>query len=322
MGRYSVWWCISSSQERWSYNGPYVVRFGVRQFQIAKAEGRPPPASVPWAGAFCIKPMTFSSGIILGAVQGITEFLPISSSGHLILAREFFGLYADHGLAVDAVLQLATSLAVLAYFRRDIAGMIRTFFAYVSGKAVGERDRIMFLAVMLGTVPVVAAGLMLEGFMETVFRNPLLVAGALAAGSILLFAAEKLASQDNDLSLRRGIAIGFFQVLALVPGFSRSGATISGGLIFGMKREDAARFSFLLSFPAILGSGMKKLIELYGGQALGEFGLPLAASFAVSFAVGLLSIHFFLRFLRRHTLHVFAAYRLLLAAVIVALAVM
>lgn len=258
--------------------------------------------------------MDYTSAVILGIVQGITEFLPVSSSGHLILARELFGLNSDFGLAVDAVLQLATILAVAIYFFRDFLGLAKSAVSWMSGKAFPEDDRVMIGAIVLGTIPAVMFGLLLEDLMETTFRSTSLVMSMLVAGSILFLFAEHVATQDRELTVKKGVLIGLFQVLALVPGVSRSGSTISGGLILGMTRENSAKFSFLLAFPVIFGSGMKKLLDLQGIDALGALGVPLAVSFFISFAVGLLSIHFLLRFLRQHSLKVFAVYRVILAA--------
>ncbi len=261
--------------------------------------------------------MTITTGIILGIVQGLTEFLPISSSGHLILAREFFGFETPHPLAVDAVLQLATILAVGIYFFRDFLALAVSAARMLVGKPVEAAQRTMVWAIILGTIPVVVAGLLLEDLMETSFRSAGVVAVMLVAGGLLMLTAERMARQDAVLTVRKGIAVGFFQMLALVPGVSRSGATISGGLLLGFTREAAARFSFLLAFPAILGSGLKKLLELGADPVLSMIAVPLTASFAAAFVVGLVCIHYLLRYLRTRSLHVFVWYRFVLAAVTV-----
>lgn len=189
---------------------------------------------------------------------------------------------------------------------------------------LSRETRTELFALALGTVPAIGAGLLLENTMETLFRNALLVAVVLAAGSLLFVAAEytarRIAARPNALSaltVRRGVAIGLFQCLALVPGMSRSGATIAGGLFMGLSRERAARFSFLLSVPIILGSGLKKLAELGAGGALSADWLALALGAVAAFATGITVIHFLLRYLRHHSLMVFVWYRLLLAAAIV-----
>ncbi|MFA6341209.1 MAG: undecaprenyl-diphosphate phosphatase, partial [Candidatus Paceibacterota bacterium] len=205
--------------------------------------------------------MTIFDSIILGLVQGLAEFIPISSSGHLIIARDLFGWHGSSDLSFDAILQLATGLALVAYFHKDIWRLICSFFHMISGKITEKRDRTMILAIILGTIPAVIFGLLLEKYMETTFRSAVLVAVGLIIGSIFMYLAEKFSKQDKEISVKKGVWIGLSQCLALVPGFSRSGATISGGLIAGLNREEAARFSFLLSIPIILGSGSKKLLD-------------------------------------------------------------
>ena len=197
--------------------------------------------------------MDFVNSAILGAIQGATEFIPVSSSGHLIIVRDLLGLQIEHGLAFDAVLQLATTLAVLVYFWKDIIGYIRNFFILLgnfctkffagfvgSNKDIEEpniskKEKTLLYAVILGTIPAVLIGLFLEESLDTLFRNPSLVAGSLIVGGLVMWFAEKFATQAKDLSSKSGFGIGFFQALALIPGFSRSGMTISGGLFFGLK---------------------------------------------------------------------------------------
>src|SRR3989344_159372 len=206
--------------------------------------------------------MSLLDAVVLGLVQGITEFLPISSSGHLVLMREWLDISQVGALTVDAVLQLATACAVLLYFRKDITRVVATFFQWVSRKPLDENEKKLLVALMLGTIPAVLAGMLLEDLMETTFRNPMLVALTLIIGSIVLFIAERVGKGDKGIHGRKGLGIGLFKVLALVPGFSRSGATISGGLFLGLSKVEATRFSFLLSIPILLGSGLKKLTEL------------------------------------------------------------
>ena len=258
------------------------------------------------------------NAILLGFVEGITEFLPISSSAHMILLRDALSFHGGNELAFDAVLQLAAALAALVYFSKEIWQLTLTFFNVVLGKAADTKNKILMYAIILGTIPAVVGGLLLEKFMETVFRDPLYVACALVAGSGLFAYAEyKFAMREREpLSVVNGTKIGLFQVLALVPGVSRSGATISGGLLLGLTRMEATRYSFLLSIPILLGSGLKKFIEIlhaHNGVSLTALG---AGSF-VSFIVGLISIHFLLIFVRTNTLWPFIWYRLALAAVVV-----
>jgi undecaprenyl-diphosphatase len=258
---------------------------------------------------------------ILGLVQGATEFLPVSSSGHLILAREFLGI-TQNGLAADAVLQLATALAVVAYFWNDLWRLAEVFFAKISGKDVSSEDWNTVLALIVGTVPGVLLGLLLEHTMDTVFRDSHLVAYALIAGSLVMLTAEYVYSRisgddgKKNVDLAGGLVVGIFQALALVPGMSRSGMTISGGLFLGLSRAAAARFGFLLAVPIILGSGAKKFFELSGSGELASLGMPLLWGSAVAFVSGFIAIHFLLGFLRNNKLTAFVWYRIALAAVI------
>jgi len=269
--------------------------------------------------------MTPLDGIILGAVQGITEFLPISSSGHLILLRDILGINTTGGLAFDAVLQLATALAVICYFRRDIWRLIvaTAKIAVGRGASVSKSDKMLILALIVGTVPVVILGLLLEHAMDTLFRSALLVAAALIAGSILFIAAERFSRKRSESpTVRQGFWIGLFQSLALVPGISRSGATISGGLFLGLTREAAARFGFLLSVPVILGSGLKEFLDIISTPTPDMTLLPLLFGFVTAFATGLVFISFLLGYLKRHSLYVFVWYRLAIAAIVLAVTFM
>ncbi|MBU0624755.1 undecaprenyl-diphosphatase UppP [Patescibacteria group bacterium] len=259
--------------------------------------------------------MDIISSIILGAVQGLTEFLPISSSGHLILARDILRLQTENGLAVDAVLQLATVLAVGIYFYRELIGLVATAGRLLLGRSVTATQRTLLAAIVIGTVPAIFFGLLLEDIMATAFRSALLVVVTLLVGSGLMLFAELLARRRirQQLTWKRGLIIGLFQCLALVPGISRSGSTISGGLLAGLNRALAAKFSFLLSFPIIAGTGLKKLFDLSTDGTLVDLGPGLIIAFLTAFFIGLAAIHFLLRFLRQHTLLIFIVYRVVLA---------
>lgn len=258
--------------------------------------------------------MSLFDAILLGLVQGITEFLPISSSGHLIIIRDWLGIGQEGGLTFDAILQLATALAALLYFRKDITRIVITFIRWISGRLIDETEKQILIAVTLGTIPAVVAGLFLEDLMETVFRSSLIVAIMLIIGSIVLFVAERVGKGDKWINGRKGLGIGLFQILALVPGFSRSGATISGGLFLGLTKVEATRFSFLLSIPILLGSGLKKLTEI-GSVPVSSSLVALSA--AIAFIVGLIAIDFLLKYVKHHTFSIFIIYRLLLSLVII-----
>ncbi len=263
--------------------------------------------------------MPLIQGIILGLVQGLTEFIPVSSSGHLVLTHALFG-EGSLDLAFDATLQLATVLAVLVYFWKDLLSIALNFFRIILKKEVSQKDKTMVWALLLGTIPAVIFGLLLESKMETVFRSTSLVAGALLFGSALMYLAERShvyqgdSLAKKDLTVMSGITIGLYQCLALIPGVSRSGATISGGLFQGLSREDATRFSFLLSFPIIFGSGLKQFIGLAGtGSAL---SFSLLISFIVAFVTGYFAIQFLISYLKNHSLNIFIWYRVILAVLI------
>jgi undecaprenyl-diphosphatase len=260
--------------------------------------------------------MEIVNSVILGVVQGLTEFIPVSSSGHLILAREILGMNLEYSLAFDAVLQLATTFAVLVYFRKDIFNLAKNFLKFISGKFVEAKELILLKAVVIGTIPAVVIGFLLEDKMDTIFRSSFLVAMTLIVGGLIMFFAERFAKQNLDLNVKRGIGIGFFQALALIPGFSRSGMTISGGLFLGLKREVATRFSFILAFPVLLGAGLKKLLDLGSTGLLDSVGVELLLGSLASFAVGLLAIHFLVTFLKKHTMNAFVVYRFVLAIVV------
>lgn len=264
--------------------------------------------------------MSSIESLVLGALQGITEFLPISSTGHLILARSLFGIDDANALAFDAVLHLATAAAVILYFHRDLWNLFQALLRKLGRLPVNERDLTLLKAIAIGTIPAVLFGLSLETTMETLFRSPLLVAAILVLGSGLFIYAEWVhqhrPADDNEMTVKKGLLIGLFQALALIPGMSRSGATISGGMLLGLSRSESARFAFLLAVPVILGAGTKKLLELIASDTVVNFG-PILMGAAAAFVVGLLAIHFMLSFVRKYSLWPFVWYRLFLAALVV-----
>ncbi len=265
--------------------------------------------------------MGIFESITLGLIQGLTEFLPVSSSGHLILTHSFFSESGVGGdLAFDAILQLATALAVIVYFRRDLHAMLQTLQRKAARLPVDKKEINLIYAILIGTIPGVILGLSLESLMETTFRSPLLVATTLVIGSILFATAEWLMvikPREGSINTKKGLLIGLFQSLALLPGMSRSGATIAGGMLLGLSRAEAARFSFLLAIPIIVGAGLKKLLDLMTSAVTVDWS-PLIISGVTAFLVGLFAIHFMLSFIRRYSLWPFIWYRLVLAGVIVA----
>lgn len=267
--------------------------------------------------------------IILGIVQGLTEFLPVSSTGHLILAREFFHLEGTFGLAEDAVLHLATALAILIYFRNDILKLITGTWQGIKemleARALhiseSNREFKMALALLIGTIPAVVIGLLFQEYIESILRGSVVVALGLIIGSFVFLYAEYVSKKyetKTDITLKKGLIIGLFQSLALIPGMSRSGMVISGGLLFGLSRVEAARFGFLLSFPIILGAGSLKLMELLSLGAIQTSGIGIVAGAIAAFVSGMAAIHFLLAFVKTNTLVPFVIYRLILSVVIFA----
>jgi undecaprenyl-diphosphatase len=259
------------------------------------------------------------SAILLGLIQGITEFLPVSSSGHLVFMHSLFGESTKTDLAFDAVLQLSTVLAVIVYFFEELYTMLQTVMRKLGRLPVNEGDMVLVKALTLGTIPALVFGFFLESFMETAFRQPLLVAFVLVLGSLFFMFAEYRYDNcfhDRELTPKMGWKIGLFQALALIPGFSRSGAALAGGMLLGLSREQAARFSFLLAVPIILISGLKKLLEFMSMEGEAPWAGIVFGS-VVAFAVGLSAIHFMIGFVKRHTLWPFIWYRIILASFII-----
>ncbi|MFN0095276.1 MAG: undecaprenyl-diphosphatase UppP [Dehalococcoidia bacterium] len=254
---------------------------------------------------------------VLGIVQGLTEFLPVSSSGHLILVPRLFG-WEDQGLAFDVGLHGGTLLALLVYFWRDWCAMLRGAVSVVRPGAAHTRDRTqarLLALIVAGSVPAAVVGLLFNSWIEANVRQPWLVAITLAVVGGVMLAAERFGRPMRSLHDIRAIdvaAIGLAQACALIPGVSRSGATISAGLFLGLTRDSAARFAFLLGTPAFIGAALLKASDLASesGAELGE----LAFGFALSAVVGFAAIHFLLRYLRTHSLLPFVIYRWAVAA--------
>lgn len=282
--------------------------------------------------------MTIFQAIILGIVQGLTEFIPVSSTAHLVFAARLVNLYggvdktlqAEQTTATIAVIQLGTLLAVLIYFTRDIVNILRAFVAdhgaWLRGRVEPGRPKLSKDAwlgwlVIIGSIPVGTVGLVLKKQIEGPFtKNLWVIATMMIVVGVLLTIAEFVGKREHgmdQLGVRDALAVGFAQVLALIPGSSRSGSTIMGGLFAGQTRETAARFSFLLSIPAIAASGLLELKEAIEKLPAGSYG-SLAVATVVSGAVGYASIWFLLRFLRTHSTGVFIVYRVIVGGLILA----
>ena len=259
--------------------------------------------------------------IVLGIVQGLTEFLPISSTAHLRIVPAFMG-WEDPGAAFTAVTQLGTMAAVLLYFRADLWRIARTWIASLRRPELrSELDARMGWYIVLGTIPIGFFGLVFADQIESGARDLYLIGTTLIVLGLALLLADRVARLDRsieDITRRDGIVIGFAQALALVPGVSRSGATITAGLLLGFDRESAARYSFLLSVPAVVISGLFELRDI--GEEGGAGFAPTFLATIAAFVVGYASIAFLLHWLARHSMAVFVAYRVALGALVLALA--
>lgn len=272
--------------------------------------------------------MSWFESFILGLVQGLTEFLPISSSAHLRLTAAFAGWH-DPGAAFTAITQIGTEAAVLIYFRKDIARIISAWSRSLTNKAMrGDHDAKMGWLVIVGSIPIGVLGITFKDQIEGPFRDLRLIAVTLIVMGIVLGIADRLAARDEtggkhravkerkslrELGIRDGLIFGFCQALALVPGVSRSGATISGGLLMGYTREAAARYSFLLAIPAVLASGVFELKD--AGEGHVSWGPTIFATL-IAFAVGYAVIAWFMKFITTKSFMPFVIYRILLGIVL------
>ena len=260
--------------------------------------------------------MTTLQIVVLAIVQGLTEFLPISSSGHLVLVP-YLVEWTDQGLAFDVAVHFGSLIAVCVFFREDIMGLLRGGLRILGGD-VSSPQSYMALAIALGTIPAAAAGLLFASWIESNLRDPAIIVYTLSGYGILMALADRYARRDKSISeirIRDAVIIGLAQALSLVPGTSRSGVTITAGRLLGFERQDAARFSFLLSAPVILLATLYKGGEMVLGDAAVAWG-QLALGVVVSAVVAYLSIDFFMRFVSRIGLAPFAIYRLALAGLI------
>jgi undecaprenyl-diphosphatase len=265
--------------------------------------------------------MSLIEAIVLGLVQGLTEFLPISSTAHLRIVPELFG-WEDPGAAYSAVIQLGTVAAVLIYFRKDLVSLATAFFQGLARRqpfATLESRLAWF--VLVGTLPIGVCGLALKKHIESSLRSLYIISGSLIVLALILFVVERIASHQRtlkDMRWRDGILIGLWQALALIPGSSRSGTTLTGALSLGLRREDAARYSFLLSIPATSLAGLFELKHLLEADARPS-ALALWTGTLVAFGSGWAAISWLLRYLRTRTTLVFVVYRVALGLALIGL---
>jgi len=256
--------------------------------------------------------MTVIHALILGIVQGLGEFLPISSSAHLVLVPWLFG-WEDPGLTFDVALHMGTLFAVVLYFWKDWVKLIKAAL-----RPDASEDKRIFWYLVVATIPGALFGFALEKKAETVFRSPLLIGIMMIVMGILLYLADKKREirKVNTMTLKEAIWIGLSQALAIIPGVSRSGSTMTTARFFTLTREDAARFSFLMSTPIILGAGVLKLRHL----TMASINLPFSVGVITSFVVGILSISFLLKYLKNNSFRIFVGYRLVIGLIVIAFA--
>ncbi|WNG50745.1 undecaprenyl-diphosphate phosphatase [Archangium minus] len=265
--------------------------------------------------------MSLLQAIILGLVQGLTEFLPISSTAHLRIVPELLG-WPDPGAAYSAVIQLGTVAAVLIYFRKDLVTLTRAFFqGLVRREPFGTTESRLAWFVLIGTLPIGICGLAFKKTIETSLRSLYVISASLIVLAVILFVVERLASHKrtlDDMRWRDGLIVGLWQALALIPGSSRSGTTITGGLSLGLRREDAARYSFLLSIPATTLAGIFELKHLLEATERPS-AVALWVGTLVAFGSGMAAIAWLLSYLRKRSTFIFIVYRVVLGVVLLAL---
>ena len=267
--------------------------------------------------------MSWLQVFVLSVVQGLTEFLPVSSSGHLAIVSEaFFG--RDAGASFTAVIQIGTEVAVLVYFARDIGRIIKAWFLGLFDSARRDSDYWLGWWVILGSLPIAAAGLTFKHFIRGDIRNLWIIATALVVFSAVIAAAEYFGKQTRAIeqfTWRDSLVIGTAQALALIPGVSRSGVTISAGLFMGQKREAAARFGFLLAIPAVFGAGLISLPDAFHPEGAGQSatGPQLLVGTIIAFVVGYAAVAWFLKFLVSHSMYWFVGYRVIIGTVVLVL---
>jgi undecaprenyl-diphosphatase len=263
--------------------------------------------------------MTWLQALVLGLVQGLTEFLPISSSGHLRIVSEVF-FHDDAGASFTAVTQLGTEAAVLIFFRRDIWSLLVAWFrGFRDAEARCTPEYRIAWLVIIGTLPILVLGYFLRDAIREPARNLWLISTMLIVFALVLAAAERWGIQKrgvDQLTVRDGVLMGLAQALALVPGVSRSGATLSAGMFIGLTRQGATRYSFLLAIPAVLAAGVFSIPDVFdrGGPGLQPSVAQMVVATVLAFVVGYVTIAWLLRWVAHHSLYVFAGYRVLLGA--------
>ncbi|MBF7095712.1 undecaprenyl-diphosphate phosphatase [Alkalibacter mobilis] len=262
--------------------------------------------------------MNIIDAIFLGILQGLTEFLPVSSSGHLVIAQHFMGI-TEGNLALNVLLHLGTLIAIFVVYRKSVLNMIIEFFAMI-GDLFKEKSLCVYkskyrkyiILIIMASIPTAVIGLMLEDVFEEFFSTVEVVAFTLILTGILMMLGEKMGRNNTQhiekLSLGKGFLIGLFQTMAITPGISRSGSTIFGGLVSGLRKEEATEFSFLISIPAVLGAVVLKSKDIMSLEKLGMEPVVLFFSFLASVAFGIFAIKLLVRLVKNGKLHYFSYY--------------
>lgn len=267
--------------------------------------------------------MTFLQAIVLGVVQGLTEFIPVSSSGHLVLVPHFLGwqFSPSQAFIFDVLVQWGTLFAVIVYFRKDLADIFVAFITdWGKGRPFATANARLGWYLILATIPAVVVGLLGKDVVESAFGSPKATGIFLIGTALLLVIAETVGQrrrQMEEITWRDALWIGFFQVLALLPGVSRSGSTIAGGMTRHLNRPSAARFSFLMSVPVMLGAGVLALKDLMNLPATAQLLMPLLVGFLAALISGYIAIRWLLAYLGKHSLYVFAIYCAMLGLLVV-----
>ena len=262
--------------------------------------------------------MDYLNAIIFGITQGITEFLPISSSGHLVILHKFFHLPLTNELVFDVILHFATLLAVIYFFRKDIKLLLISWFRSFRGER-SEYGKLSWL-ILLSTIPAGLIGFYLDDLIETKFRSVLVVASMLIAVGFLFILVERISRKTDDmknLNWQKTLIIGLTQAIALIPGTSRSGITIIAGMTTGLKREAALKFSFLMSIPIIVGAALKEIPKIFNTTINNNEIIIIVIAFLAAYISGFLAIKYFLRFAKNNSLNIFAYYRILLGVILI-----
>lgn len=256
--------------------------------------------------------MNYIFAVVAGFVQGVTEFLPVSSTGHLIMLEKLFGVSQEQfGLAFDASIHLGTLAAVLIFFWKDYINLYR--------------NHALLIKLIIGTIPAVVFGLLFESLIESYFRQLWIVGATLIGFSIVMYIAEKYGKKirpGTTMSKRESLMVGTFQALALIPGISRSGSTMSAGLMLGLTRPEAAKFAFLLSGPIVAGAGLLKFSEVFTSQSLQSDSFAYFVIGIISSCLfGFLTIKYFLKFISKHSLYPFIGYRIAVGILLIIISI-